>query len=313
LQGMTVFDFRERRLWEPWLEYLAIPQAALPAPAPTLHPFGEIYLRDADGDEAAVPVLAMIADQQAALFGYDCRARGQGACTHGTNSFVNIVAGHTPPAPGVAKTYLAWELAGQPTYSLEADTTVSGAAIRWMQEQMGFIARPQELGPLALSVPDAAGVAFVPAFTGMGVPSEDRSARATILGMTLDTRPAHIARAFLEAIGHQLREILDLMRVQGDVAIDALYVGGGMAASDAACQIQADLSGLPLMRAADTETSVRAAALLGGLGAGVWPEVAALPPLGGAATTFEPQLDAATRDASFARWQQAVERARGWA
>jgi glycerol kinase len=312
LQGMTVFDFRTRSYWEEWLEYLDIPRAALPGPAPTLHPFGTLRLRDARGGAAEVPVLAMIADQQAALFGYDCRSPGEAACTHGTNSFVNVVAGHTPPAPGIAKTYLAWELEGAPTYSLEADTTVTGAAIRWMQEQMGFFRQPRELGPLAMSVPDAAGVAFVPAFTGLGVPSEDRSARATLLGMTLDTTPAHIARAFLEAIGCQLREILDTFGEQAGIAISQLAVGGGISASDEACQIQADLLGLPLTRAANAETSVRAAALLAGLAGGLWADLAALPPLPGPATRFEPRMPEEQRAAIFARWQRAVERARNW-
>jgi glycerol kinase len=312
LQGMTVFDFRSRAYWDEWLAFLDIPRAALPAPAPTMHHFGSLRLRDSFGDEAELPVGALIADQQAALFGYDCREVGEAACTHGTNSFVNVVAGHTPPAPGLAKTYLAWELHGVPTYSLEADTTVTGAAIRWMQEQMGFFEQPRELGPLALSVPDSAGVVFVPAFTGLGVPTEDRSARATLLGMTLDTSPAHLARAFLEAIGCQLREILLTMRQQADLDVDRLRVGGGISASDAACQIQADLLGIPLVRAADAETSVRAAALLAGLSVGVWPALADLPPLPGPEVLFEPALPESGREAIFARWQRAVERARNW-
>jgi glycerol kinase len=311
-QGMTIFDFRRKQLWGEWIDMLGLPRAALPRPVPTLHPFGELMVEDARGGRAAVPVLAMISDQQAALFGYDCRAPGQAACTHGTASFVNVAAGSTLPAPGHTKIYLAWELGGAPNYSLEADTTVTGAVIRWMQEQMGWLHHPADLGALALSVPDPAGVVFVPAFTGLGVPYEDRTARGTLLGMTLDTTPAHIARAFLDSIGYQVHDILSAIAADTGLTIDRLHVGGGISASDAACQLQADVLGIPVARAENTETSVRAAALLGGLGAGMWPSADSLPPLPGSATVFEPQRGAEARAAGVAAWHRALDRARGW-
>lgn len=312
MQGMAVLDFRRKRLWEEWVDYLALPRGALPHPAPTLHDYGVLVLEDGQGHRAEVPVCAMISDQQAALFGYDCRLAGQAACTHGTASFVNVCAGSQAPPPSRAKTYLAWELDGSPTYSLEADTTVTGAVIRWMQEQMGWLRKPADLGPLALSVPDSAGVVFVPAFTGLGVPSEDRTARGTILGMTLDTTPAHLARAFLESLGYQLRDILDTIAADTGLLIDRLHVGGGISASDAACQIQADVLGLPVVRAQNAETSARAAALLAGLGAGLWANVTTLPTLTGQEQIFEPQQSAEQRAEGLHRWRRAADRARGW-
>ncbi|MBC8161136.1 MAG: carbohydrate kinase [Roseiflexaceae bacterium] len=313
MQAMTVFDFRYKRLWDEWIEYLDIPRAALPRAVPTNHAFGEIELTDAFGGRALVPVLAMITDQQAALFGHDCRRRGEAACTHGTASFVNVVVGSEPPPQGTPKVYLGWELGGVPTYCLEADTTVTGAVIRWMQEQMGWIARSADLGPLAASVPDSAGVVFAPAFTGFGVPLEDRTARGTLLGLTLDTSPAHIARAFLESIGYQLRDILDCMRAEAGLDIQELKIGGGISASELACQLQADVLGIPVRRSSEAETGVRAAALLAGLGAGVWPQFDALPPLGGESRLFEPDWSQSEREARLAHWHRAVERARGWA
>ncbi|GAB4448770.1 MAG: FGGY family carbohydrate kinase [Chloroflexi bacterium OHK40] len=308
LQAMTVFDPRRRALWDEWIDYLGIPRAALPTPRPTLHPFGELHV-----GQAAIPVTAMITDQQAALFGYDCRRRGEAAATHGTASFVNVVAGPLAPPQGVCKTYLAWELAGEPAYTLEADMTVTGAVLRWLS-QMGLIRRAADLDTLAASVPGSDGVVFVPAFTGLGVPSEDRSARGTLLGMTLGTTPGHLARAFLESIGCQLRDILDTMEREGGVRIAELRVGGGLAKSDLACQVQADIAGVRIVRAPDTETSVRAAALLAGLGAGIWPTAEALPPLlDGHERVFEPQLSPTTRDDLLGRWSRAIERARGWA
>lgn len=308
LQAMTVFDPRRRALWDAWIDYLGLPRAALPIARPTLHHFGELLIGD-----RAVPVLAMITDQQAALFGYDCHTRGQAAATHGTASFINVVAGPEAPPQGVCKTYLAWEVAGVPAYSLEADMTVTGAAVRWLQ-QMGLIRRPPDLDALALSVPTSGGVVFVPAFTGFGVPSEDRTARGSILGMTLGTTPGHLARAFLESIGCQLRDILDTIEREAGVTINELRVGGGLANSDVACQIQADVAGVRLVRAPDTETTARAAALLAGIGAGIWPDIAGLPRLlDGRERIFDPTVSASEREAILDRWHNAVPRVQGWA
>jgi glycerol kinase len=316
MEAMTVFDFRRKQLWDEWIDYLDIPRAALPRPVPTLHTYGELAIEDARGGRASVPVLAMIADQQAALFGYDCRTPGDAACTHGTGSYVNAVAGAAAPAiapDAMAKIYLAWSLEGVDTYAIEADTTVTGAVVRWMQEQMGWLRRPADLDALALSVPDSAGVVFVPAFIGLGMPYEDRSARGTLLGMTLDTTPAHIARAFLEALGCLVYEMLEVIRRETGVIVNALHVGGGLSSSDAACQAQADVLGLPVIRVQNAETTVRAAALLAGLGAGAWPGVAALPRLPGSEMVFEPQRDAEVRAEGLAAWAKAIERARHWA
>lgn len=311
-QGMAILDIHRKQWWDEWIAYLGLPRVALPRPVPTLHDYGEIMVADAHGGLAAVPVLAMIADQQAAAFGYDCRTPGLATCTHGTASFVNIPIGSQPPPDSRAKIYLAWELAGVPTYALEADTTVTGAVVRWMQEQMGWISRPADLGALASSVPSSAGVIVVPAFTGLGVPTEDRTARGTVFGMTLGTAPAHIARAFLESIGYQLRDIFESIATEHDLRVEKLFVGGGLAASDVACQLQADVLGMPLLRAENTETSARAAALLAGLGAGFWPDEAALPPLEGAQAVFEPQWSNAQRAEGYSLWCTARERARNW-
>lgn len=308
LQAMTVFDPRRRALWDEWIAYLGLPRDALPLPRPTNHHFGDLQI-----DGHAIPVTALIADQQAALFGYDCRNVGQAVATHGTASFVNVLVGPEAPPQGVCKVYLGWEIGATPAYCLEADMTVTGASVRWLQ-QMGLLARAAELDRLAAAAPSSDGVTFVPAFTGLGVPTEDRRARGSILGMTLGTEPRHIARAFLEAIGCQLHEILVTIEREAGVAIGELRVGGGLANSDAACQSQADMAGVRLVRARDTETTARGVALLAGLGQGLWESVAALPPLlDGSERTFEPQMPAAQRDEMLARWQAAVAAVRGFA
>lgn len=307
VQAMGVYDFRQRRHWPEWLERLEIPLSALPTAAPTVHDFGRLRI-----GEAEAPVLATIGDQQAALFGYGCRTPGAAECTHGTASFVDVFVGQAAPDQEKINVYFAWVLGDQPSYCLEADTTVTGAAIRWMRESARFLERDDELGPLAASVADAGGVVFVPAFTGLNVPYNDHSARGAILGLSLGVTRAHIVRAFLEALGYQLRAIVDTIQSETGLHVDRLFLGGGISASDQACQIQADLIGIPTVRPAFTETTARGAALLAGLGAGFWRSLDELPPLPGQQTIFEPRLPAEQREAGYLRWQQAVERARHW-
>jgi glycerol kinase len=307
LQAMTVYDPRRRALWEEWIEALSIPRAALPVARPTIHHFGELYI-----DGAEVPVLAMITDQQAALFGYDCRAIGQAVATHGTASFVNVVAGPVAPPQGICKTYLAWEIDGIATYALEADMTTTGAAATWLRD-LGLVRRVTDLDRYAARVNHSGGVVFVPAMNGLGVPSEDRSARGAIFGLTLGVELSHLARAFYESIGFQLIDILTTMKAEAGLDVQELRVGGGLAASDLACQIQADISGVTLVRARDTETTARGVALLAGIGAGIW-SLATMPVLvDETARRFVPQLSVSERAARYAQWQMAVERVKGWA
>jgi glycerol kinase len=212
----------------------------------------------------------------------------------------------------VVTTYFAWVLNNQPTYCLEARTAATGSAIRWMKEQARLFDRDEEAGPLAASVPDAGGITFVPAFTGLFTPAEDPTARGTILGLTLGSSRAHIVRAFLDGLAYEIRSILETIQAKTEIRIEQLSLGGGVSNSDEVCQIQADLLGIPIIRPAFTETTARAAALLAGLGAGCWASPAALPPLPREHTIFEPSLSADQRDRGYATWLQAVNRARGW-
>jgi glycerol kinase len=301
VQAGGLYDFRRERYWQEWLDFLGLDEAIFPQPRPTVYPYG--CLRIAEGVEA--PVWAMIGDQQAALFGYDCRSPGDAECTHGTASFVNVCLGNTAPEQERLNVYYAWHL-GRPTYCLEADTTVTGAALRWMAQSARLLDREDQVGELAGSVPDSGGVTFVPAFTGLNVPYDRPQARGALLGLTLGTTRGHIARAFLEAIGFQIRHILDTIRQDVGVTVDRLSVGGGISASDLACQVQADLTGIPVARPAFTQTTARAAALLAGLGAGCWASEADLPPLPGEVRVFEPMMGSAQREEAFARWLQAI-------
>jgi glycerol kinase len=313
IQQLGLFDFRRREYWAEWLTALGISPHSLPAPVPTVHPYGTFLVSGPDGASAEVPVWAMVGDQQAALFGYDCRRRGEAECTHGTASFINICTGNEAPYyPDVINTYFAWVLDSQTTYCLEARTAATGSAIRWMVEQARLFDRAEEVGPLAESVADSGGVVFVPAFSGLFSPVEDSRARGTILGLTLGSSREHIVRSFVEGVAYETRAILELVQTRSEIPISQLKVGGGVSASKAVCQIQADVLGIPIIRPTFTETTARAAALLAGLGIGVWTEPDDLPPLPDDHTVFEPHLSADQRDAGYDRWQKAVERARGW-
>lgn len=307
VQAMGMYDFRARRYWGEWLDRLGIPEAPLPRPTSTVHDFGVLHING-----TPVPVCAMIGDQQGALLGYDCHLPGDAECTHGTASFLDVFVGAQAPKSETMNCYFAWTLDDEPTYCLEADTTVTGAAIRWMREHVGLFKDDAELDGLGASVRDAGGIVFVPAFTGLNVPYNDQNARATLFGMTLGTTRAHIARAFFESIGYQLRGILETVRRESGVSVPALYVGGGIAASDIACQLQADLLGIPVLRPEFTQTTARAAALLAGIGAGFWNGRADLPRMPRERQSFAPRITRDERDAGYARWEHAVRAVREW-
>jgi glycerol kinase len=311
VQKTGLWDFREGRYWSQWIERLGLRQAGLPAPVPTLYPFGALRIGDVE-----VPVVAMAGDQQAALFGHNCRQPGEAECTHGTVSFVDVVAGAIPPELDCLNVYHAWSLPTSGlstvshTYCLEADTAASGAAVRWLVNQAGLLEAEGALDQVARQVTDAGGVTFVPAFSGLNVPYDDHAARAAIVGMTLGVGRAHIVRALLEAIAYQVRAILDTIASSTGLRVTRLNVGGGVSASDVACQTQADILGLPVLRPSERETTARGAALLAGLGAGVWQNLDDLPPLPPGGTIFEPHWPQDRRDEGYARWQAVVAQVR---
>jgi glycerol kinase len=307
-QKTGLWDFRHGAYWAEWIDRLQLSPIGLPQPTPTLADYGTLTI--GDGSRTAdVPVVALIGDQQAALFGHGCRHAGHAECTHGTASFVNVVAGEVPPELDNINVYHAWSLP-EHTYCLEADTTVTGAAVRWMLQRGHWFESEAQLDALAESVTDAGGVIVVPAFTGLNVPYNDHDARATILGLALGSDRAHVARAFLDSIGFQLRAILETIHDRTGLQVESLSVGGGLSNSDIACQIQADQLGIPLVRPSEKETTARGAALLAGLGAGVWQSIDELPTLPAGSTRFEPRLSAAQRDHDFARWQKVVRHMR---
>jgi glycerol kinase len=312
VQAMGFYDFRAQQYWAEWLDLLDVPPDALPAAVPTLYDYGVLQVTGPDGATADVPVLAMIGDQQAALFGHNCRLPGEAECTHGTASYVKVFMGHDAPDLRKMDVLNAWQLDGQQTYCLEAPTTVIGAVIRWMRDEAQLLKEYGELETLAASVPDPGGLYFVPAFTGLNAPYFDPDARGTLFGLTLGHTRGHIVRAFLEALGYQLRDILATVSAETGIGVNELLVGGGVSASDTACQIQADQLGIPVKRPEFSETTAWAAGLLAGLGAGIWADLSELPPLPGGHTHFYPQLAPGQQDAGYERWRHAVSLSQAW-
>ena len=198
-------------------------------------------------------------------------------------------------------------------YALEGAIFVAGAAVQWLRDGLGLIRTAAETEPLARSVPDTGGVYLVPAFVGLGAPYWDMYARGTLVGLTRGTTRAHLARATLEAIAYQTRDVLEVMSREAGRLPAELRVDGGATENDFLCQFQADILGVPLLRPRVRETTGLGAAYLAGLGVGLWRGPEALRDLWQLDRRFEPAMPADRREALYADWRRAVERARGWA
>lgn len=261
-----------------------------------------------------LPIAAILGDQQAALFGQGCFTPGTSKCTYGTGSFVLVNTGeHIVGSHSGLLTTVAWQHPdGRREHALEGAVFVTGAAVQWLRDGLGIIASAAESEDLARSVPDSGGLVFVPALTGLGAPDWDPYARGTMLGITRGTTRAHIARATLEAIAFEVRDVVDLMTREAELALPELSVDGGAAANAFLCQVQADQLGVPVSRSRELQATGLGAALAAGLGTGVWSstdEVAA-----GLAGARDARFEPGTADpAAHRRWRTAVERSKGWA
>ncbi|MGH3713605.1 MAG: FGGY family carbohydrate kinase [Micromonosporaceae bacterium] len=260
-----------------------------------------------------LPIAGIAGDQQAALFGQACFGEGKTKCTYGTGSFILTNTGATPVRSDAGLlTTVAWDLGDGLRYALEGAIFVTGAAVQWLRDGLGIIGAAGEIEGLAGTVPDSGGVVFVPALTGLGAPHWDPAARGAILGITRGTTRAHLARATLEAIAYEVRDVVDVMVSEAGVHLPDLSVDGGASANGLLCQIQADQLGVPVRRPTVTETTGLGAAFLAGLGTGVWSSTDELASTWQLDAQFAPA--AGVRDAAgYAAWQRAVPRAGGWA
>ena len=307
-----LYDIVERA-WSPELcDLLHVPIDALPEVRPSSGRFG--VTSDECGVPAGIPVSGVAGDQQAALFGQACFEPGAAKNTYGTGSFILLNVGDACPAPTEGMlTTIAWELAdGTVAYALEGAIFVTGAAIQWLRDGIDIIDDAAETGPLAASVPDTGGVYVVPAFAGLGSPWWDPYARGTIVGITRGTGRAHLARAVVESMAYQVRDVVDAMVAASGTPITDLRVDGGASVMDLLLQMQADQLGVTVQRPVDQETTALGAAFLAGLAEGVWPDLDAIAATWQLDATFEPADDRTLADAAHEQWLRAVERSRDW-
>lgn len=306
-----LYDIRADAWSEELCDLLGIPTAVLPEVRPNA---GELGITDPDRFLGArVPITGSAGDQQAALFGQGCWAPGMSKNTYGTGSFVLLNTGEDAPASERLLTTVAWDLGGGLVYALEGSIFSTGAAIQWLRDGLGIIADAAETGPLAEQVQDTGDVYLVPAFTGLGAPHWDPYARGTIVGLTRGTTRAHLARAAVEAMAYQTRDVVEAMEIDAGLALAELRVDGGAVAMDLLCQFQADLLSVPVLRPVVRETTAMGAGFLAGLGAGVWSSTAELAEVWRLDQRFEPSMGGTTRERLQSRWRAAVERSLGWA
>lgn len=288
------------------LKLLDVPRAMLPEIVPTSGVLGET---DPQWFGAPIPIASLVGDQQAATFGQGCFAPGEAKNTYGTGCFLLMNSGDRPKlSKHNLLTTVGWQFGGRTTYCLEGSVFIAGAVVQWLRDGLGLIKKSSEIEALAASVSDAGGVYFVPAFTGLGAPYWDPYAQGAILGLTRGTTAGHIARAAVESMAYQTRDLVEAMQADAGVPLKLLKVDGGATANDALLQFQADLLNVPLVRPAVTETTALGAGLLAGLAVGVWESLDDVARQWKADRRFEPQMEDSTRDSLYRGWQNAVGR-----
>jgi len=303
-----LFDLERLRWDEELCELFQVPARALPE---IVDCSGTVAVTKGAGFlPDGIPIAGLAGDQQAALFGQVCVVPGMAKCTYGTGAFVLLNAG---PKVAVSRhgllSTVAWRFAGETTYAVEGSAFVAGAAVQWLRDGLGLISSSADVEALAASVPDSGGVVFVPALVGLGAPHWRPDARGLLSGLTRGTTRAHIARAVLEGVAHQVADILDAMSDDAGRPLAELRVDGGAARNDLLMQLQCDLLGVPCVRPQHLETTALGAAFLAGLGIGLWGSVDELARSWRVERTFTPGGDAAESKEKRGLWADAVRRA----
>lgn len=303
-----LFDINKMCWSEELCTLLNVPMQNLPTVLPSSGRFGSTVKHGALPD--SIPISGVAGDQQAALFGQACFTAGATKNTYGTGSFVLMNVGTKCPEPqnGILTT-VAWQIESQePVYALEGAIFVTGAAIQWLRDGLNIIDHASEIGPLAQSVADSGGVVLVPAFTGLGSPWWDPYARGSIFGITRGTTRAHIARATIESIVFQTRDVVETMSAVSGIKIKDLRVDGGAAVIDFMLQLQADHLGVTVLRPKQLETTAMGAAFLAGLSEKVWSSTDEISTAWQLDKNFEPKSAAL----GYETWQTAIKRSMNW-
>ncbi|OLE53335.1 MAG: glycerol kinase [Acidobacteria bacterium 13_1_20CM_3_53_8] len=295
------------------LQILDVPRTILPEVKPSSFIYGhtdpEIFFG------ASIPVAGIAGDQQAALFGQGCYHAGTAKNTYGTGSFILLNTGtQAVQSRAGLLTTIAWGIADEPVeYALEGSVFITGAGVQWLRDGLGIIKNAAETEALAQSLKSNDGVYFVPALVGLGAPHWDAYARALLIGMTRGTTRAHVARAALESMCYQTRDVVGAMERDSGIRLTELRVDGGAVNNQFLMQFQSDILGVPLAVPSITETTSLGAAYLAGLAVGFWKSREELEVKWKVSRRYEPRIVETERERLYSRWLRAVERARGWA
>lgn len=303
----ALFDIRQGRWDEALCELFNVPASCLPEVRDSAGDFG---MTDAGIFGESLPIRGVAGDQQAALIGQACFDAGELKSTYGTGAFMVLNTGKrlVRSANRLLST-VAYQLQGQITYALEGSILSAGATIQWLRDGLGLISRAPEIEALARSVSDSGGVYLVPAFTGLGAPYWDPDARGALVGLTRGCGRGEIARAGLDSVIYQTRDLLDAMAADG-IRPEILKVDGGMAQNGLFLQRMADILDLPILRPAMAESTVFGAACLAGLGCGIYAALHELRQLWKPDVRCEPLLDSARRERELQGWREAVKKVR---
>jgi glycerol kinase len=306
-----LFNLRTLEWDDELLKIMGVPRAMLPDVRGSSEVYGET---DASLFGAPIPIAGDAGDQQAALFGQCCFDPGSAKNTYGTGCFLLLNTGTTPvPSPGGLLTTVGWRIGRETTYCLEGAVFIAGAVVQWLRDGLRAISSSSEVERLMEKVPDSDGVYFVPAFVGLGAPYWDPYARGLVIGLTRGTTIEHIARAAVDSMAFQTKDVLDLMQRESGTRLSRLKVDGGATANPLLLQFQADLLGVPVARPVIAETTALGAAYLAGLAVGYWKDLDDIRRNWVLDREFSPAMGVADRDARYAGWRKAVERSRAWA
>ena len=309
-----MFNIYEGKWDDVILNELGVPRSMLPEVMPSSGVFGET---DPEFFGAPIKIAGDAGDQQAATFGQACYEVGMAKNTYGTGCFMLINTGSKAvPSKNGLLTTIAWGEgeAGNAklTYALEGSIFVTGAAVQWLRDGLQVIKNSVDVEALAATVPDNGGVYLVPAFVGLGAPYWDPNARGTIIGLTRGSTVGHVARATLESMCYQTRDVLEAMEADSGVSLKTLRVDGGAVVNNLLMQFQADILGVAVQRPKVAETTALGAAYLAGLAVGFWSSEQEVAEQWAIDRTFEPQMSEDQRNSLYAGWKRAVERSRNW-
>lgn len=305
-----LYNIREKKWDEELLKLMNIPIEVLPEVRSSSEVYGHtkttIFAHE-------VPIAGIAGDQQAALFGQMCLQPGMLKNTYGTGSFIMFNTGNEPvKSENNLLTTIGWEKDNKITYALEGSIFIAGAVVQWLRDGLGIIRSSSEIERLALSEEDNGGVYLVPAFAGLGAPHWDQRARGTITGLTRASTAGHIARAALEGIAYQVKDVLDAMKADSGIEIKELRVDGGATVNNTLMQFQSDILRIPLVRPKILETTALGAAYLAGLAVGFWKNTEEIKKQWEIDKRFEPGMSEDEAKSLLHKWNKAVEKSKGW-